>query len=133
MTGLDRRTAATLILGVRFLLGPLSILFPRFTGRWLMLIPPETNPGMPYFLRLFGDRDLYLGVAALLAPEPTRSRLIGVAAGVDAIDAGAALVAGVKGDIPVPAAVLAVGAETIGAALGLAAVGRGPLARRTAA
>jgi hypothetical protein len=98
-----------------------------------MLIPPETNPGMPYFLRLFGDRDLYLGVAALLAPEPTRSRLIGVAAGVDAIDAGAALIAGVKGDIPVPAAVLAVGAETIGAALGLAAVGRGPLARRTAA
>jgi hypothetical protein len=97
-----------------------------------MLIPPETNRGGPYFLRLFGDRDLYLGVAALLVPEPTRSRLIGAAAAVDAIDASAALIAGVKGDIPRPAAVLAVSAETIGSALGLAAVGRGPLARRTA-
>ena len=73
MIRLHRRTAARAILVFRFLLGSMSIMFPRFTSRWLMLAPPEANPGTPYFLRLFGGRDLYLGIAALLSPEPTRT------------------------------------------------------------
>ncbi|MGR6967787.1 hypothetical protein ACU610_25330 [Geodermatophilus sp. URMC 61] len=129
MIRIDRRTAAALILTARFVLGPLSIACPGFTSR-LMLMPPEVNPGTPYFLRLFGGRDLYLGVAALLTPEPTRGQVIGTAAAVDAVDATAALIAGVRGDIPAPAALLAAGAGTMGSLLGLAAAGYGPLARR---
>jgi len=94
-----------------------------------MFTPPALNPGTPYFLRLFGGRDTYLGVAAMIAKEPTRSQLLGAAAAVDALDACSALAAGLKGNLPRRAAFFAAAAGIVGSALGLAAAGRGPLAR----
>jgi hypothetical protein len=120
MPALSAGVAERLILAVRFSLGPLSYLAPRFTGR-VMLLPAGRNDAMPYLVRLFGIRDLALGVGALLAPQPTRQRILRYSAVIDAADAVAAVFAGTRGDIPVAASVEAALAGSVGAGLGLIA------------
>ena len=129
MIRLEPRRAVQLILAVRFVLGTCSFVFPRFTFQRLMFGSPEHNRGVNYLLRLFGARDVFLGVAALMADEPVRTKLVGSAAAIDALDAASALVAGWKGEVSRPAGLSAGVAGSIGCALGLAALGRGPLAK----
>jgi hypothetical protein len=130
MITLKPRTAALIILAVRFSLGPLSLFLPKLTTR-LMLMNSQDNPASAYLVRLFGIRDLYLGVLAVTVPKPSYYKVIGISSAIDLVDATAATVAGAKGEIPVKASVLAAISGLLGACLGLAAVGRGPLARKS--
>lgn len=129
MTSLTPSSAARLILAVRFLLGTLSLVFPRLSSR-LMLLDPDRNPSSSYLVRLFGGRDIFLGVAALVVPREHRNRILGYAAPIDLADATAAATAGLRGQISPQAAVLAAASGLLGACLGAAAAGRGPLAAK---
>jgi hypothetical protein len=129
MISLTPSSAARLILAVRFLLGTLSLLFPRLATR-LMLLDPDRNPSSSYLVRLFGGRDIFLAVAALVVPREHRNRILGYAAPIDLADATAAATAGLRGQIPALAAVLAAVSGLLGACLGAAAAGRGPLAAK---
>jgi hypothetical protein len=97
-----------------------------------MLLDPDANPASSYLVRLFGGRDIFLGVAALVVPKRDRNKILGYAAPIDLADATAAAVAGLRRQIPARAAALAAVSGLMGACLGAAAAGRGPLAGKMA-
>jgi hypothetical protein len=90
----------------------------------------DANPASGFLMRLFGVRDIFLGVAPLLVSGQGRSRILAAAAGVDLTDATAADIAGLTRQIPPRASVVAAAAALAGACLSAATVGRGPLGRR---
>ncbi len=128
MISFDRSTAARVTLVARCLLGAASLLVPRFTIRMLQLDPGE-NPSANFLIRIFGVRDIFLGVAPFLIPDPGRSTILGSATAVDLTDLAAAALAGLTGRIPPRAAVVTASAALLGAVLSAATVGRGPLGR----
>lgn len=75
-------------------------------------LPARTS--LPFVLRLFGVRDLAMGLGYLQAAPGERDRLLKLGMGVDATDAVAALLAQRRGQLParlaVPFAVAAVAA-----------------------
>ncbi len=58
---LDSRTAASPS-------APFSLLSPKLAAR-LFLLDPKSNPQLPYLGRLFGSREIALGMITLAAPE----------------------------------------------------------------
>jgi hypothetical protein len=126
---LDRSVATRAILVGRFGLGAASLIFPRFTAR-LLQMDPDANPASSFLMRLFGVRDIFLGVSPLLVSGQGRSRILAAAAGVDLTDATAAVIGGLTRQIPPRASVVAAAAALAGACLSAATVGRGPLGRR---
>jgi hypothetical protein len=126
---LDRSVATRAILVGRFGLGAASLILPRFTAR-LLQMDPDANPAAGFLMRLFGVRDIFLGVAPLLVSGQGRSRILAAAAGVDLTDATAAVIGGLTRQIPPRASVVAAAAALAGACLSAATVGRGPLGRR---
>ena len=129
MISVDRSVATRAILVGRFGLGAVSLIFPRFTAR-LLQMDPDANPATSFLMRLFGVRDIFLGVAPLLVSGAGRSRILGAATGVDLTDATAAVIAGLTRQIPPRAAVVAAAAALAGACLSAATLGRRPLGRR---
>jgi len=95
-----------------------------------MLIDLGHNAAAALLLRLFGVRDVYLGVTVLGAEPGKRNRLLSIGVAVDLFDVAACVIAGLTGQTSKRAAVLSSTAGTLGAALGAAAVGVGPLARK---
>jgi hypothetical protein len=126
---LDRSTAARVTLVARCSLGAASLVAPRLTIRMLQL-DPEPNPSAEFLIRIFGVRDIFLGVAPFLISDPGRGTILGSATGVDLTDLAAAALAGLTGRIPPRAAVVTASAALLGAVLSAATVGRGPLGRR---
>ena len=129
MISVDRSVATRAILVGRFGLGAASLILPRFTAR-LLQMDPDANPASSFLMRLFGVRDIFLGVSPLLVSGQGRSRILATAAGVDLTDATAAVIAGLTRQIPPRASVVAAAAALAGACLSAATVGRGPLGRR---
>ena len=129
MITLDRAVATRAILVGRFGLGAASLILPRFTAR-LLQMDPDANPASSFLMRLFGVRDIFLGVAPLLVSGQGRSRILAAATGVDLTDATAAVIAGLTRQIPPRASVVATVAALTGACLSAATVGQGPLGRR---
>ena len=128
MISLDRPAAARATLVARCALGAAGALAPRFTIRMLQL-DPDVSSSADFLVRIFAVRDIFLGVAPFLLPEPGRSRILGSATWVDLADLASAVVAGLTGRIPPRAAVVTVSAALGGAVLSAATVGRGPLGR----
>ena len=128
MISLDRATAARATLVARCSLGAVGLVAPRFTIRMLQL-DPDLSPAADFLVRIFGVRDIFLGVAPFLIPDAGRSRILGSATWVDLADLASAVVAGLTGRIPPRAAVVTVSAALGGAVLSAATVGRGPLGR----
>ena len=126
MIPLDRSTAARVTLVARCSLGAASLVAPRLTIRMLQL-DPNANPSADFLIRIFGVRDIFLGVAPFLISDPGRSTILGSATVVDLTDLAAAALAGLTGRIPPRAAIVASGAALIRATLSAATVGRGPL------
>ena len=126
MIGVDRPVATRAILVGRFTLGAVGLLLPRFTTR-LLVADPDANPAACFLMRMFGVRDIFLGAAPLLVPEPGRSRILGTATWVDLTDATAAAIAGLTGQISPRSSAVCVAAALTGASLSAATVGRGPL------
>ena len=66
-------------------------------------VPARTS--LPLVLRLFGARDLTMGLGYLQAAPHERDRLLKIGMGVDAADAAAALVAHRRGQLPASLAI----------------------------
>lgn len=121
---MDPYTARTTLAGIRAAIGLGALVAPRLTGR-LMGIDVDANPAAPYLARLFGARELYLASPFLMpAPGLDEQELAARAVPVDAADAVASLVAGLRGYLPWRAALPATAAAIGGVYLGsLAAKG----------
>ncbi len=109
-----RRTLAQ----VRLAIGIGALVAPRLTGK-LFGIDADANPAAPYLARLFGAREIYMATPFLMpAPGLDEAELSSRAVPVDAADATASLVAGLRGYLPWRAAVPATAAGLLGTWLG---------------
>ena len=111
------------LLGVRFVLGTVSWFTPRFFMAAIGM-DPYSNPQAAYMSRLFGVRDLTLGLG-LAATDGDARRLwwrLGILC--DLGDAAAGAVSSRRGELPAGdrTLVLFTGAGIVGATLGLAAL-----------
>ena len=75
---------------LRIVVGLLAWLAPNLAGRAFMLDVPG-NPQAPYLARLFGVRDVFLGVVTAQANGAARGKLLAAGIAVDSADAAAAL------------------------------------------
>jgi hypothetical protein len=70
---------------MRILVGGMSYAAPRLSAR-LFRFDPAGNPQSSYWARLFGVRDVALGVGALQASGEARRRIVLLTAACDAAD-----------------------------------------------
>lgn len=110
--------ASTLAL-LRILIGLGAWLAPGISGR-LFGLDPKGNPQAPFLARLFGIRDLALGVGTLTTSGGARRTWLKLGVLCDSADAAAAWIGGRDGSLPRYAALMsgtvAVGAAGLGAA-----------------
>jgi len=71
----------------RITLGAVALADPQRAGRLLQL-DPANNPQLSYVGRMFGSREIALGLATLVATGKARRNLILLGALVDLADAG---------------------------------------------
>jgi hypothetical protein len=111
--------ATALSLG-RIGLGATAWAAPGLAGTAMML--DRSDAQAAFLLRLFGARDVALGVATLVVPAEARPALLGIGLVVDASDAAAALLGARGGALrPLPA-VLVAGTASAAVAAGLVAL-----------
>ena len=70
----------------RIAVGSVALVNPEMAARTLQ-VDPTSNPQAPLVVRLFGAREVALGLVTLLARGRGRTGLIGVGIAVDAADA----------------------------------------------
>lgn len=99
-------------LAYRAALGAAAYLAPRATGRALG-IDPEANPASPYLARVFGARDVALGVGGFVLPAETRPTYLRLLAGIDAADLVSAALGGRGGYLRPRSAALLAGAAVL--------------------
>jgi len=107
---------------MRIAIGVISYLAPRLGGR-LFGLDVSGNPQAPYLARLFGVRDLALGVGALQSSGTAQKQWLQFGMACDIADAFAALFGRRDGTLPVPATLLVGGAAVAAAAMSAAALG----------
>jgi uncharacterized membrane protein YfcA len=108
-----RRTLAQLRLGV----GIATLVAPHLSARVMGI--DAGDRATPYLLRLFGAREVYMASPFLMpAPGLNEAELASRAVPVDAVDAVAALAAGLRGHLPWRAALPGAAAAVTGAWLG---------------
>lgn len=106
---------------LRLVIGASSWLFPNVAGR-LFGLDTRGNPQAPYLARLFGIRDVALGVGALRSSGEARERWLQIGVLCDAADTAAAALGQRGGYLSTPTALL-VGAPAVAAtALGVQAL-----------
>jgi hypothetical protein len=103
---------------MRVLVGGLSWLTPTLSARASGFAP---DPAARYWTRLFGVRDVVLGVAALAAQGDERRRIVRLTAACDVADLAATVLGARAGHVPPRAALLAGGVATTAGAVALAA------------
>ncbi len=122
-----RRTLAQCRLAV----GIAALVAPRITARFFG-VDPATNPAAPYLTRMFGAREIYMAAPFLMpAPGLDEAELSSRAVPVDAADAAASLVAGLRGYLPWRAAIPATAIAVVGTWLGSQAAQNEKLVRPT--
>jgi hypothetical protein len=115
---MDPFTARRTLAGIRAAVGLGALIAPRVTGR-LFGIDVDANPAAPYLSRLFGARELYMASPFLMpAPGLDEQELAARAVPVDGADTVAAVLAGLRGHLPLRAAVLAAGTAAYATYLG---------------
>ena len=82
----------------RIAVGSTALANPEVAAK-LFQLDPVTNPQVPYVIRLFGSREIALGVATLLARGKAQRGLIGLGILVDAADAGTGYLAMQDGSV----------------------------------
>jgi hypothetical protein len=106
---------------VRVAIGGGAWLTPGVAGKAFGL-DPAGNPQLSYMARLFGVRDVVLGVGLLTADRRSRARWLKYGVACDLADATSSAISAKEGGLPKLAAVLT-GATALGAAgLGIAAL-----------
>jgi Domain of unknown function (DUF4267) len=92
----ETESAVKALAALRVVIGAAAWLAPRQSGKGFGL-DPDANPPAPYLGRLFGARDVALGIGTLQATGEARRQWLQVGILVDAADAVAALAAGRAG------------------------------------
>jgi len=131
MITLTRSQALVTLIWVRFIVGAISWFFPAVMTR-MMLIDARTNPALAYALRLFGVRDVLMGVLILAPQGDAREQQLCIGVAIDLIDVIASGIAGFTGQTSKRSGILCCSAGLIGASLGAASLGKGPLSRKAA-
>ena len=115
---METQSAVKALAALRVVVGAAAWLAPRQSGKGFG-VEPDANPQAPYLGRLFGARDVALGIGTLQATGEARRQWLQVGIVVDAADAVVALAAGRAGYVsPVMAGLLfapAVAAVALGA------------------
>jgi hypothetical protein len=106
----------------RIVIGAAAYAAPELSLRAMML--DHTHHETPLFVRLFGVRDLALGVATLLAKPQHRRAWLAVGMLVDAGDAGAGYLALRSGALKPAGGVALTGAGAPAVLVGAAAIAR---------
>lgn len=128
---MDPLAARRSLAQVRLAIGIGALVAPRVTGR-LFGIDVAANPAAPYLARLFGARELFMAAPFLMpAPGLDEAELASRAVPVDAADAMASLVGGLRGYLPWRAALPATAAGLLGTWLGSQAAKNEKLIRPT--
>jgi len=83
----------------RIAIGALSLLSPSLTAR-LFLLNPSTNPQLSYMGRMFGSREVALGLITLASTGEARKKLVQLGVAVDGADAYTGIVTAVSGAVP---------------------------------
>lgn len=94
---------------------------PRLSGR-LFGLDPDGNPQAPYLGRLFGVRDIALGVGLSQSQGAERRQWLRMGLACDLADAAAGVLAGKAGELPKRAAVMVTATALLAAAMGFAAM-----------
>ena len=113
---------ATTLSLARIALGAGAWVAPEFGLKVAMLDP--TAPQSPYLARLFGVRDVALGVLTLMAEPAHKAALLKLGILVDAGDAAAAVLALKAGALKPPTGAALAGAAAGGVIAGAIAVGQ---------
>jgi hypothetical protein len=82
----------------RIAVGTVALAKPDLAAKSLQL-DAVTNPQVPYVLRLFGSREIVLGVVTLLAKGRSQKALFGLGVLVDGADAATAYAAMKDGSV----------------------------------
>jgi hypothetical protein len=126
---MDGETSIKTLAALRVAIGAGAWLAPNFAGS-LFGLDVKGNPQAPYLARLFGIRDLALGVGTLVAKGNDRRSILAVGAACDAADAAAAELGRREGYFGAFTAAKLVGTAVL--ALGLGAAGLKPGSSETA-
>ncbi len=89
----------------RVVLGALSMVSPSLATK-LFLLDPKLNPQLSYMGRLFGSREVALGVITLASSGAARRRLVQLGVAVDGADAYTGIVSAASGAVPKKTGVL---------------------------
>jgi hypothetical protein len=106
---------------LRMAVGTSAWATPRLAGKAFGL-DATGNPQSPYLARLFGIRDIALGVGALSTSGEAQRQWLTLGVVCDAADAAAGVFAGRGGYLPKVPTVLVTGVALVAAGLGLAAL-----------
>jgi hypothetical protein len=105
------------LLGARTVLGVLTLLVPRETGR-AFLLDPQDNPQLPVIARMWGIRNLSLAAGMYGAEGASRSRWWRLQPMIDALDFLVIVAEWRRDAVPRPAAGLMAGTALVATALG---------------
>lgn len=113
--------AVKALAGVRIVIGVSSWLTPRVAGR-LFGLDAKANPQSPYLARLFGVRDIALGLGVLASEGDARRRMLVAGMACDGADALAGVAGGARGYLPKFTSLLVTGVALSAVGLGAAAL-----------
>lgn len=114
----DLQPARTLA-GLRIAIGAGAWATPTLAGK-LFGLDPDNNPQASYLARLFGIRDIALGIGTTASTGASRRLWWQLGIACDLMDAAAAGIGGRDGSLPKRAAVLAGGTALVAAGIGIA-------------
>jgi hypothetical protein len=124
---MDNEQTIRSLAGVRMAIGTSAWATPRLAGKAFGL-DSDSNPQSPYLARLFGVRDIALGIGALTTTGESQRRWLALGLLCDAADAAAGVLAGRGGYLPKLPTVLVTGTALVAAGLGAAALAGGDAA-----
>ena len=107
--------------GIRVAVGTSAWATPRLAGKAFGL-DADGNPQSPYLARLFGIRDIALGIGTLTTTGESQRRWLALGLLCDAADAAAGVLAGRAGYLPKVPTVMVTGVALVAAGLGAAAL-----------
>ena len=121
MPRMDNEQAIRNLAGIRMAVGTSAWATPRLAGKAFGL-DADSNPQSPYLARLFGARDVALGLGALTTSGESRRHWLMLGMLCDAADAAAGVLAGRAGYLPKVATVLVTATAVAAAGMGLSAL-----------
>ena len=124
-----RDTARIALAAIRLFNGIAALFTPGLLASRLG-VNTNTDPAIIYVFRLFGVRTVIIGAELLLRDGESRGRALRIGIGIHASDTAAALIAGVRGQLPPRAALTATLISATNTALAIVAQSKAPKTSR---